>query len=203
MSINFFIIIITCAVSIISFRQASWFNRLCFSPTAIVQYNQWDRMITYGFVHANWSHLLINMFVLYMFGSIVEDTYCYLWDNWGKFMYLILYLSAIIVSTLPDFIKHKEDYNYIAIGASGATSAIVFASILLFPTQKLYLFFIPIGIPAVIFGIGYLAYSAYMNKHGQDNIGHNTHFWGGIYGFVFSLIFKPQLFIEFFDKIFH
>ncbi|MBO7345966.1 MAG: rhomboid family intramembrane serine protease [Bacteroidales bacterium] len=203
MSINFFIIIITCAVSIISFRQTSWFNRLCFSPTAIVQYNQWDRMISYGFVHANWSHLLINMFVLYMFGSIVEDTYCYLWDNWGKFMYLILYLSAIIVSTLPDFIKHKEDYNYIAIGASGATSAIVFASILLFPTQKLYLFFIPIGIPAVIFGIGYLAYSAYMNKHGQDNIGHNTHFWGGIYGFVFSLIFKPQLFIEFLDKIFH
>ena len=203
MSINFFIIIITCAVSIISFRQALWFNRLCFSPTAIVQYNQWDRMITYGFVHANWSHLLINMFVLYMFGSIVEDTYCYLWDNRGKVMYLILYLSAIIVSTLPDFIKHKEDYNYIAIGASGATSAIVFASILLFPTQKLYLFFIPIGIPAVIFGIGYLAYSAYMNKHGQDNIGHNTHFWGGIYGFVFSLIFKPQLFIEFFDTIFH
>lgn len=203
MSINFFIIIITCAVSIISFRQASWFNRLCFRPTAIVQYNQWDRMISYGFVHANWSHLLINMFVLYMFGSIVEDTYCYLWDNWGKFMYLILYLSAIIVSTLPDFIKHKEDYNYIAIGASGAISAIVFASILLFPTQKLYLFFIPIGIPAVIFGIGYLAYSAYMNKHGQDNIGHNTHFWGGIYGFVFSLIFKPQLFIEFLDKIFH
>jgi membrane associated rhomboid family serine protease len=103
---------------------------------------------------------------------------------------------------LYDFGKYKDNAYYNAVGASGAVSAIVFASILFNPGGKIYLFFIPIGIPAVIFGALYLVYSYYMSKRGRDNVGHSAHFWGAVFGFVFTILLKPELFMLFVEKIF-
>jgi membrane associated rhomboid family serine protease len=114
---------------------------------------------------------------------------------------MLLYVGGIMFSVLFDFGRHKNDIGYNAVGASGAVSAIVFASILLYPAGGVYLFFIPIEIPSPVFGILYLIYSVYMGRRGGDNIGHDAHFWGAIFGIVFTLALKPQLALDFVNEI--
>jgi membrane associated rhomboid family serine protease len=101
-------------------------------------------------------------------------------------LYIVLYVLAIIFSCLPDYFKYKDEYSYRALGASGAVSAVIFSAILLEPTMPLRFFFIPIDIPGWLFGLLFLALSAYMAKRGNDNIGHSAHFWGGVFGLVFT-----------------
>ena len=105
------------------------------------------------------------------------------------------------MSVLPSFGKHKNDPYYNAVGASGAVSAVVFASILFNPTNKITIFPVPIGIPSFIFGILYLIYSAYMGKRGKDNIGHDAHFWGAVYGVVFTIALEPRVGLFFIHEI--
>ena len=115
---------------------------------------------------------------------------------------MLLYLGGILFSTLIDFKKHKNDPYYNAVGASGAVSAVVFASILLYPEGRLMVFPLPFAFPSWIFGALYLIYSAYMGKKGADNIGHNAHFWGAIFGLVFILILIPSSFVNLINTIF-
>jgi membrane associated rhomboid family serine protease len=199
--INLLLIAVTVGVSVWALIKPNIFNRLSFNAYAVAYQRQWYRIFTYGFIHANWIHLFINMFVLWTFGELLEDAYVYLFDDKGHYMYLLLYLSSIMISTMFDLKKYKEDYNYHAVGASGATSAVVFAGILLFPMQSIYIFFIPIGVPAFIFAIVFLIYSMYMAKKNVDNIGHAAHFYGAVYGFLFALMFNYKLIISFFDQI--
>jgi membrane associated rhomboid family serine protease len=174
---------------------------MLFHSPSIVYRKEWHRMITYGFLHTNLGHLFVNMFVLWMFGRQVEEAYVYLFEEKGHLLYLVLYLSAIVISTLYDLKKRKDDYNYRAVGASGAVSAVLFAYIFLFPTHRVYFLFIPVGIPAVLFGILYLIYSSYMSKQNIDNVGHDAHFWGGVYGFLFTIPFQWELIGNFFEQI--
>ncbi len=199
--ITIYIIIITSTVSLFAMRNRNLFYKLCLYPKLIVQNKQWYRTLSYGLIHADFMHLLVNMLVLYFFGTQVEKNYHYVWGDVGGWLFLLLYVSSLFFSTLADVLKHANNDNYVAVGASGATSAVLFAGILLFPLQKIYIMFVPIGIPAVIFGAFYLIYSAYMDKHGKDNIGHNTHFWGAVYGFVFAIVFKWKLLLAFFVQI--
>jgi membrane associated rhomboid family serine protease len=143
------------------------------------------------------------MFVLWMFGNNVEKTYTYLFGYVGHFLYLLLYLSAIVVSTLYDLRKQRYNYEYHAVGASGAVSAVLFSFILLYPLEEVYFFFIPKGIPSFLFGILYLIYSSYMSRKNIDNVGHAAHFWGGVYGFLFLIPFKWDLIGSFFEQIKH
>jgi len=136
------------------------------------------------------------MMVLYSFGRVVETYYGIYFGNKAILYYLLLYIGSTAISTLPSYGKHKDDYTYTAVGASGAVSAVVFASIIFDPLSKIYIFLIPIGIPAIIFGGLYLAYSWYMGKKNIDNVGHDVHFWGAIFGFVFTIILKPALFMN-------
>ena len=115
--------------------------------------------------------------------------------------FLMLYAGGILFSTLFDFGKHKDNAFYSAVGASGAVSAVVFSSILIYPQGTIYFFFIPFPIPSVVFGILYLVYSAYMSKKGADNIGHSAHFWGAIFGIVLTIALKPVFAIKFMDYI--
>ncbi|HQB19891.1 MAG TPA: rhomboid family intramembrane serine protease [Bacteroidales bacterium] len=199
--VNLIVLSITVLISIIAFNRKDVFYALSFNAYAVAHRRQWYRVLSYGFIHANWVHLLINMFVLWMFGGLLEKTYVYLFATKGYFMYLLLYLSSIVVATMGDLKQYKDDYNYHAVGASGATSAVIFAGILLYPMQKIYIFFIPIGIPAFIFGILFLIYSAYMSRRNIDNIGHNAHFYGAVYGFFFTLMFDYKLIVHFFLNI--
>ncbi len=196
------IIVVTAIISFLAFGNRALFDKLKFNAYLIYSDKEWYRFITYGFLHANLMHLLINMFVFYSFGQIVETIFVYRFMGRGYIYYLLLYIGGIAFSTLFDFGRHKDDFSYNAVGASGAVSSVVFSSIILYPAGKIFLFFIPIGIPSPLFGIAYLAYSAYMGKMGRSNIGHNAHFWGAIFGIVFTIALDYHFLLAFIDHIF-
>ena len=202
MSVTVIIIIITCIISIAAFQNEDLLRKLIFSPYTVARdSSQYFRFLTSGLIHGNWLHLLLNMYVLWMFGYITEQYFAGIFYPAGTILFIALYILAIPISETVSFIKHKDNHSYASLGASGAVSAVVFASILFEPTNKLYIIFIPIGIPAFIFGPLYLAYSAYMSKQNIDNIGHDAHFFGAVFGFVFPLLFKPELLLRFISII--
>ena len=177
---------------------------LIFYPPAIDRQKQWYRFFTNGFIHADIGHLAFNMLSLYLFGDLVEKAFGEIFGIKGKLIYILLYIIALAVCLVPTYSKNKENYYYKSLGASGAVSAVIFAGILLFPLTKIYLFFIPIGIPGFIFGPIYLFVSAYLSKKGGDNINHSAHIWGALFGVAYLVVlcyalsdFKPvQHFIE-------
>lgn len=201
MTVTIVIILVTVAVTILAFSNHELFRRLAFNAYDIKHFKNSYRFVSYALIHADWIHLLINMMVLYSFGRVVETYYGFYFGNKAIFYYVLLYIGSTALSTLPSYGKHKDDYTYTAVGASGAVSAVVFASIIFDPLSKIYLFLIPIGIPAVIFGGLYLVYSWYMGKKNIDNVGHDVHFWGAIFGFVFTIVLKPSLLNNFFSVL--
>lgn len=197
------IIILTVLVSISAFNNHETFSKLKFNAWLIKEKNQTWRFFSYALVHAGWMHLLINMFVLWSFGGLVEEGFFIYFGSPKSMLYFgLLYVGGIIFSTLFDFGKQKNNPYYDAVGASGAVSAVVFASILFAPGNTLLIFPIPFPVPAYIFGILYLIYSAYMSKQAKDNIGHNAHFYGALFGFIFPIALKPALFQHFLNQIF-
>lgn len=191
----------TSLISIYALYNQELFGRLKFNAYAIRHQGQGWRFLSYGLIHADWVHLFINMFVLYSFGKAVIEAYRYYFDLKGYLFYLLLYIGGIGFSVLFDYGKHKDDPHYNAVGASGAVSAVLFASILVFPTGSVYLFPIPFPLPSVVFGVIYLVYSAIMARRGTGNIGHNAHFWGAIFGLVFTIALKPILAVSFWQQI--
>ena len=185
MNITIILVIMTGIISFQAFNNASIKGKLLFYPVSINNNGEWYRFLTSGFIHADWQHLIINMIVLYQFGEVVEYMFSGMFgEMMGRIAYILLYLSSIVISSIPSYFKHQHNPGYAALGASGATSALVFAYIIFNPWG--WFLFPPL--PAVLFGVAYLWYSSYMEKRGMDNIGHNVHFWGAIYGFVFTII---------------
>lgn len=201
MPITISIIVVTAIVSFMGFNNEELFNRCRFNAYDVKHANQWYRFFSYGLFHAGWIHLLINMAVLYSFGSLVEKAFRYYFHSKCILYYLLLYGGALLLSVIPAYGKHKNDVFYNAVGASGAVSAVVFASILLSPLQKISLFFIPVGIPGFIFGLLYIIYEAYMSKRGRDNIGHDAHLWGAIFGLVFTIALNPAIAVTFLEQL--
>jgi membrane associated rhomboid family serine protease len=199
--ITIIIIVITVGVSILCFQNQDLFMKLRFSPWLVMSKNQSYRFFTHAFVHADWPHLLINMFVLYSFGRVVEAYFAMVFEGKASVYFIILYLGGILFSTLPSYWKHQHDHTYSSVGASGAVSAVLFSSILFAPLSGIYLMFIPIPIPAFVFGILYLAYEAYSAKKASDNIGHDAHFWGAMYGVIITLILNFDTGIRFVEQI--
>jgi len=193
MSVTIIIIIGTVIVSLLAFNNREIFRRLAFNAYDIKHFKNYYRFFSYALIHADWIHLFVNMMVLYSFGRTVEQYYGMLFGVKGIFYFILLYVGGVALSTLPSYGKHKDDYSYTAVGASGAVSAVVFSFIIFDPLNKLMIFPIPIGIPAIIFGALYLIYSAYMGKKNIDNVGHDAHFWGAIFGFMFTIALKPSL----------
>lgn len=199
--ITYIIIATVSLITISAFSNREVYYKLMFNPYKIKHSNQWYRFISHAFIHAGWEHIIFNMLTLYFFGVFVESEFAHYFGSKAIPLYITEFMLASIISSVPSYFKHKDNYSYNAVGASGAVSAILYTSILFEPLNKIYLFFIPIGIPAFVFGIIYLAYSAYMSKRNTDNIGHDAHFWGAVFGFVFPLVFEPKLFINFINII--
>jgi membrane associated rhomboid family serine protease len=187
-SITTIIVIITTLVSIGGFSNQKIIEDLIFYPPAVTRQNQWYRFFTCGLIHADWGHLFFNMLSLYLFGQYVEDAFGDLFGVYGKWVYLALYISALLISLLPTFAKNKNNYQYRSLGASGAVSAVIFAGLMLTPTLGIYIFFIPIPIPGFIFAPLYLIISVLLDKKGAGNINHSAHIWGSIYGLAFVII---------------
>jgi membrane associated rhomboid family serine protease len=188
LSITLIIVIVTAIISITGFSNQKVIDDLIFYPPAVSRNNQWYRFFTCGLIHADLGHLIFNMLSLYFFGKFVEDAFASLLPHQGKWLYLLMYISALAVSILPTYNKHKDDYNYRSLGASGAVSAVIFAGLLLSPTTGVYLYFIPIPIPGFIFAPLYLLISVMMDRRGRDNINHSAHIWGAIYGLAFVVV---------------
>jgi membrane associated rhomboid family serine protease len=193
------IIIITCIVSFTAFYSTTIMNDLIMSPVDVKEKKQWYRFITSGFLHADLMHLLFNMFALYIFGQQIVEPGCE--ELSGRWMFPALYFGGMIIADIPSYIKHRNNPQYRSLGASGAVSAVVFTGILFDPTMKMGFYFIPPIIPAYIFGPLYLFYCMYSTKHNRDNINHDAHFWGAIFGLVFPIILHPYLFNRMIDLI--
>ena len=200
--VTIILIAITCLVSILCFTGRLDANKLLFHAYSVWHRKEWYRMLTYGLVHGGWGHLFFNMLTLFFFGRVVEQYFAVAFgDVLGIVLYVVLYVSAIAVSSVWDLFKHKDDWNYSAVGASGAVSAILFASILFEPKMGIYIYLIPIPVPGYIFAPLYLRYCWYMAKRNMDNIGHTAHFWGAVYGLAFPLICRPDIFSHFLAQL--
>jgi membrane associated rhomboid family serine protease len=190
MSVTIVIIVITVLISIFAFRSQKVLNDLIFYPAAITEKNQYYRFVTYGFIHADLSHLFFNMYAFYLFGGACENSFIDIFGNYGTTFYILMYFLALIASVVPDFNKHKANAGYRSLGASGAVSAVVFAYIMFNPLQGIGLLFIPIFIPGFLFGIIFLVVSYFLGKKGGSRINHSAHIWGAIFGVVFIIVFS-------------
>lgn len=187
------LIILTVIISFLAWQDKRIMARFIFDPLAVTRFKQYDRLITYGFVHIDGMHLLFNMFTLYFFGRIIEDFYIH---KFGLLGFVIFYVASIIASIIPTYLKKKNHAHYFALGASGGVSAVLFAFILFYPWEVIYLFAV-IPIPAIIFAGLYIAYSIYMDRQGRDNIHHSAHLVGALFGVVATIICEPRLLIHF------
>jgi len=172
-------------ISFKGFNDGAFFERYKFGIGAI-NAGQKDRMLTSGFLHVDISHLLFNMITLYFFADVVIR-------GFGATKFLIIYFISLAAGSLLALFFHKDEPHYSAVGASGAVTGILYSAILLNPGMDLYIYFIPIPIPAYVIGIGYLLYSIYGMKNRLGNIGHTAHFGGAIGGYAATLLFNPDL----------
>jgi membrane associated rhomboid family serine protease len=196
MSVTVALIAVTCAVTWLAWQTPSLQSRLILWPPAIARRGQWYRLVSYGFLHANGMHLLFNMFTFYFFGTQIERAFA---SHLGPFGFVGFYLSALVVSILPSYSQHREDPDYYSLGASGAVSAVLFASILIAPWNWLYVFFVPM--PAIVFAVLYVGYSIWMDRRGKDQVNHSAHLWGAAYGIAFFIVLEPRLLRHFFEQL--
>ncbi len=182
------IIATTILFSLKGFNDLAFFRKFEFHIGSIRAGEQ-IRMLTSGFLHADIGHLFFNMFTLFMFAPVVTNYF-------GTASFLLIYIGSLVFGSLLTLMMHKNDYNYRAIGASGAVTGVLYSAILIEPSMSLYLFFIPIPIPAYLFGIGYLLYSIYGMKAKNDNIGHTAHFGGAIGGYLITLLKEPTMIVD-------
>ncbi len=199
--ITWIIIGTTALVSYMAFQNRELMGKLQFNAAKVIHEKEYYRLVSHAFVHANWSHLIVNMFVLYFFGRNIEAYFGYFFGNRATAYFLLLYFGGILVSNLWSLIKHKDNYYYNAVGASGAVSAVLFAAIFFNPWELLYLFAV-LPIPGILFAVGYLVYSYQSSKKSNDNIAHDAHLLGASFGFIFPVILNPALFGQFIDKLF-
>ena len=200
MSITLILIIATALVSYQSFNKPELFHKLLHNPYSVLNKKEYSRVITHGFIHGSWPHLIFNMYVLWMFGTIVEQI---LVANYvlGKIYFLIIYFGGMVFATLPSLKKHANNPNYNSVGASGAVSALVFSAILLNPLMEMGLILIPFMIPAFIFGPLYILAEYYMDKRSSSNIAHDAHIYGAIFGAIGTILIDYKILASFIEQV--
>ena len=186
--ITLVLIAVTCLVSWMAFNNRALADRLILWPPAIDRHRQYDRLVTYGFIHADFMHLLFNMITLFFFGPLIEQLMAQLVGVWA---FPLFYVSALVVSILPTYLKNQRNPNYLSLGTLGGVSAVLFAFVLVAPWELIFVFFIPL--PAVLFAVLYVGYSLWMDRRGGDRINHSAHLAGAAYGVLFMLIMRPQV----------
>lgn len=193
-SLTYVVIGVTVLASLYAWNNASVLQGWMMNPYSIDKRREYWRFITSGFIHNDYAHLFFNMFTLYFFGRIVER-------QLGGTLFLVMYLAGIVASDVPTYLKHRNSPHYNSLGASGGVSAVVFSSILFAPLNPLNLMFIPIDIPGFIFGGLYMFYSYYQANRGGDNINHDAHLYGALFGIVFSVIVVPGALVNFVQQV--
>lgn len=197
---------LTVAISAYAWSNRDLMEAWIMEPYVMARNGQWYRLLTSGFLHADWSHLLFNMFAFYSFAPTVLNTLAAGYGTGaGLGLFLLLYLGGIVVSDLPTYFKHRDDRGYRSLGASGGVAAVLFASILLFPVNRsgggIIIFPIPFPIQPFIFGVLYLAYSYYMSRRRADNVNHDAHFYGALFGVLLMVALVPGALAHFFQQV--
>ncbi len=192
----------TVLISILAWQNQDIFDKSKFNAYLIYERKEWYRFFSHVFIHANGMHLFFNMYALYLFGGGLEKVLLpYHFGTKASLYLILLYILGGILSSVPSYEKNKHYTGYNAVGASGAVSALVFASIIIFPKHPISLLFFPFPTPGWILGILYLGYSWFMSKKGNDNIGHDAHFWGAVFGLVFVSLLEPKIVSLFWEQI--
>lgn len=185
MSITISLIALNVLVSVVTLYAApQLFNKFMLKPYRTVREKTWYELVSSGFLHAGMGHLFLNMFVLFFFGLVLERTI-------GQGHFLALYFTGLIVSGLPSLYTQKDNPEFATVGASGAVEGVLFGFIFLFPLDPIYIMFIPIGIPAIIFGVLFLVYSVYASRK-EGKINHQAHIAGALWGVVYLIVFVPN-----------
>ncbi len=199
MNVTLFLILASVAASFYAWNNRDVYSKWMLNPYLINKKNQYYRFITSGFIHADYMHLFFNMFSLYAIGSSLENIFMMVHGDMGKFYFLALYIGGMVLADVTTFFKYKNDINYNSLGASGAVSAIIFSFVMIAPTQTLSINFIPM--PAFLFGILYLGISYYQARRSTDNINHDAHFYGAVFGMIFTVLTIPNCLPNFIDAL--
>lgn len=194
---TFLIILLTSLISWQAFDKRRLADRLVLWPPALSRQRQYERLLTYGFVHADWPHLIFNMITLFFFGRMIEQVMGQI--SGSPLTFPLFYLGALVVSILPSYLKNKDNPNWVSLGASGAVSAVLFAFILLSPWTLIFVLFIPA--PAILYAVFYVGYSIWMDRQGRDNINHSAHLAGAAFGVLFMLCMEPGIFNHFLQRL--
>jgi membrane associated rhomboid family serine protease len=200
MPITYIILGVTVVISMMAFNNAELTRKLIMNPYLINNRQQYYRFVTSGFIHGDHMHLIMNMISLYFFGLAVEQTFAIHFGAMGQIYFIALYILAILVSDVTTFFKNRHNPGYNSLGASGGVSAIIFAFIIFTPLQNLYLYF-ALPIKGFIFGALYLIYSYYSSKRSYDNVNHDAHLWGAIFGAVFCIVLEPSALPNFIEQV--
>ncbi len=188
------ILAVTVVISILAFKHKHLMQKWLLTPYNISRSGSYRTFITSGFIHADYQHLFFNMFTFYFFAFPLEEIM-------GPVKFTILYFASMIIASIPTYLKNKDNPRYASLGASGAVSGVVFGYILYEPLSRIYIMFIPIGIPAFIYAFLYLAYCFYSARRQSDNINHSAHFWGSLTGFIITVAFNPDVINRFIERI--
>jgi membrane associated rhomboid family serine protease len=201
--ITYILIGITVAVSFLALSNGNIMRALIMNPYQISTRGQYYRLITSGFIHKDHMHLLFNMISFYFFGRAVEYVFKNIFGaGAGGYYFIALYVLAILMSDLPTYFKHKTNANYNSLGASGGVAAIVFAFILFRPLDNIYIYF-ALPVPGFILGVGYIVYSWHQGRKSKDNINHDAHLYGALFGLVFCVLTYPPCIGQFFQQLQH
>jgi len=193
------IIAITCAVSLLALGNQKLLLGMLFWPPAVTKQGEYQRLLTYGLVHADFTHLLFNMFTLYFFGTLVERFYQ---ARMGDYGFAFFYTLGLVASILPTWWRHRHDPEYRSLGASGAVMAVLFASILFDPWMLIYVF-AALPVPAIVYALLFVVYEVWADRRGRDRVNHSAHLWGAAYGLLFTLAVDPSLWGRFLRLLAH
>lgn len=190
-SVTIIIVAVTVLVSVLCFNNAGLFYGLSLNPYDMTKKGQWHRLITHGFVHGDFMHLFINAFVLWSFGGYVESFFSAI-SHSPTAWFMVLYFGGMAVSSVPDIVRFRNTPQYNSIGASGAVSAVLFASVTADPWGKILLMGV-IPMPSIVFAVCYLLYENHLGKRGGDGINHKAHIWGAIFGFLLPFVINTDM----------
>ncbi len=191
------LVIVTVLLSIAAFNDNRMADKLILWPAKMRSPGEYYRLLTSGFIHADWSHLAFNMFTMFFIGRFVEAEF--MAHGLTPWLYVLMYLAGIVVASIPSFLKHQQNLYYRSLGASGGVAAVLFSSVYFSPWTQIYVFFIKM--PNILFAVLYLAYSVYMSRRGQGTINHDAHFWGAVFGFFFTMAVEPSHGRNFIEEI--
>jgi membrane associated rhomboid family serine protease len=188
------ILAVTIVMSILAFNRENLMRQWLLTPYSIRRGGSYRTFITSGFIHADYPHLFFNMFTFYFFAFPLEGIM-------GPVKFTVLYFASMIISSIPSYLKNRDNPQYASLGASGAVSGVVFGYILYDPLSRIYIMFIPLGIPAFVYAFLYLGYCVYASRRQSDNINHSAHFWGSLTGFLITIVFDPGVVVNFIARI--